>query len=138
MKALMSHAPGAPDSLVLEDVAPPQPAEGEIVIRVAACGVNFPDVLMVAGEYQFKPDLPFIPGMEAAGDVIEVGSDVHGVSVGERVIVKLRNGAFAERVAVTPEHLAPLPSNFDGTTATVRLPSSREAAGTGMPEETAA
>lgn len=112
-RAVICRELGAPEVLRVETRCSMPLAPGKVRVAIRAAGLNFPDVLMVAGEYQFKPDLPFIPGMEAAGDVIEVGSDVRDVSVGERVIVKLRNGAFAERVAVTPEHLAPLPSNFD-------------------------
>jgi NADPH2:quinone reductase len=68
---------------------------------------------MAAGEYQLKPELPFTPGMEAAGDVSEVASDVPGIAVGDRVIVKLRHGGYADEVVVTPAQLTPLPSTFD-------------------------
>ena len=77
-----------------------------------AAGINFPDILMAAGEYQLKPPLPFTPGVEAAGDVIEVnGAD--GVAVGDRVIVKMRHGAYADEAVVAPSQLTPLPSTFD-------------------------
>ena len=100
MKALMSHAPGAPDSLVLEDVAPPQPAEGEIVIRVAACGVTFPDVLMVADKYQFRPPRPFAPGAEVAGIVSRIGPGVSEFAPGDRVMAICSWGGMAEELAV--------------------------------------
>jgi NADPH:quinone reductase len=81
-------------------------------VAVRAAGINFPDILMAAGEYQLKPELPFTPGMESAGDVVEVNG-VQGVAVGDRVIVKLRHGGYADEVAVTPSQLTPLPSTFD-------------------------
>jgi NADPH2:quinone reductase len=86
---------------------------GQVRVAVRAAGINFPDILMAAGEYQLKPELPFTPGMEAAGDVSEVAGDVPGVAVGDRVIVKLRHGGYADEVVVTPAQLTPLPSTFD-------------------------
>jgi NADPH2:quinone reductase len=68
---------------------------------------------MAAGEYQLKPELPFIPGMEAAGDIIEVDGAANGVAVGDRVIVKLRHGGYSEEAIVSPSQLTPLPSTFD-------------------------
>lgn len=112
-RAVICRELGAPEVLRVETVCSMPLAPGKVRIAIRAAGINFPDVLMVAGQYQFKPDLPFVPGMEAAGDIVEVGSDVRGVNVGERVIVKLRHGGYAEQVATTPEHLAPLPSTFD-------------------------
>ncbi|HEY0909441.1 MAG TPA: NADPH:quinone oxidoreductase family protein, partial [Bradyrhizobium sp.] len=75
--------------------------------------INFPDILMAAGEYQLKPPLPFTPGVEAAGDVIEVDGAVRGFAIGDRVIVRLRHGAYADEAVVTPLQLMPLPSTFD-------------------------
>ena len=112
-RAAVCRELGAPEVLRVETVCAMPLAPGKVRVAIRAAGVNFPDILMVAGEYQFKPELPFVPGMEAAGDIVEVGSDVRGVKAGERVIVKLRHGAFAEEVAVTPGHLVPLPANFD-------------------------
>jgi NADPH2:quinone reductase len=68
---------------------------------------------MVAGNYQLKPELPFTPGMEAAGDVVEIGRGATGVTLGDRMIVKMRHGAFTEEAVVTPSQLTPLPSSFD-------------------------
>ena len=68
---------------------------------------------MAAGEYQLKPELPFTPGMEAAGEISEIGDGVAGVAQGERVIVKLRHGGYADEAVVSPAQLTPLPSNFD-------------------------
>jgi NADPH:quinone reductase len=83
-------------------------------VRVAihAAGINFPDILMAAGEYQLKPPLPFTPGVEAAGEVTEVNSAA-GVTVGDKVILKLRHGAYADEAVVTPQQLTPLPAAFD-------------------------
>lgn len=104
---------GPPESLQLESFGPVPLAPGEVRVAVHAAGINFPDVLMAAGEYQLKPPLPFTPGVEAAGDVVEVGADVSGVAVGDRVIVKMRHGAYADQAVVTPSQLTPLPQAFD-------------------------
>jgi NADPH2:quinone reductase len=82
---------------------------GEVRVAIRAAGLNFPDVLMAAGEYQLKPELPFTPGMEAAGDIVEIGPEATGFHAGDKVIVKLRHGAFAEEVVVSPAQLTPLP-----------------------------
>jgi NADPH2:quinone reductase len=84
-------------------------------VRVAihAAGINFPDILMAAGEYQLKPELPFTPGVEAAGEVVEVDGAADGVAVGDRVIVKMRHGAYTDEAVVAPSQLTPLPSTFD-------------------------
>jgi NADPH2:quinone reductase len=88
-------------------------ADGQVRITVRAAGINFPDILMAAGEYQLKPELPFTPGVEAAGEVSEVADDVSGIAIGDRVIVKMRHGAYAEEVVVAPSQLTRLPANFD-------------------------
>ncbi|MES2198167.1 MAG: NADPH:quinone oxidoreductase family protein [Pseudomonadota bacterium] len=103
---------GPPESLRLESFASAPLAPGEVRVAVQAAGINFPDVLMAAGEYQLKPPLPFTPGMEAAGDVIEVNGAA-GIAVGDRVIVKMRHGGYADEAVVTPLQLTPLPSTFD-------------------------
>jgi NADPH2:quinone reductase len=103
---------GPPGRLRLETFEPAPLVPGQVRVAIRAAGINFPDVLMAAGEYQLKPQLPFTPGMEAAGDIVEVnGAD--NVAVGDRVIVKLRHGGYAEEVVVSPSQLTPLPSTFD-------------------------
>jgi NADPH2:quinone reductase len=82
-------------------------------VAVRAAGINFPDILMAAGQYQLKPELPFTPGMEAAGEVTDVGDAVQGIACGDRVIVKLRYGAYADEVVVAASQLTRLPSTFD-------------------------
>jgi NADPH2:quinone reductase len=99
--------------LRLESFASAPLQQGEVRVAVRAAGINFPDILMAAGEYQLKPELPFTPGVESAGDVIEVDGAAKGVSVGDRVILKMRHGAYADESVVPVSQLTPLPSNFD-------------------------
>jgi NADPH2:quinone reductase len=113
VRAVVCHALGAPETLRLEEFPSRGLKPGEVRVAIRAAGLNFPDVLMAAGEYQLKPELPFTPGMEAAGDVTEVGAEAKGVAVGDKVIVKMRHGAFTDEAVVTPPQLTPLPSNFD-------------------------
>jgi NADPH:quinone reductase len=112
-RAVVCRELGPPETLRLETFASQPLAAGQVRVAVRAAGINFPDILMAAGEYQLKPELPFTPGMEAAGDVIEVAADVSGVAVGDRAIVKLRHGGYASDVVVTPSQLTPLPRTFD-------------------------
>jgi NADPH:quinone reductase len=86
--------------LRMDDVTLPPPGPGELRLRLKACAVNFPDILMVQGKYQFKPDLPFAPGMEGAGVVAEVGAGVAAFKPGDEVVAGLRVGGFAEEVNV--------------------------------------
>lgn len=112
-RAIVCRELGAPETLRLEQFASLPLKSGQVRVAIRAAGINFPDILMAAGEYQLKPELPFTPGMEAAGDVSEVAGDVPGFAVGDRVIVKLRHGGYADEVVVTPAQLTPLPSTFD-------------------------
>jgi NADPH2:quinone reductase len=111
-KAVVCRELGPPENLRLEDFASAPLAAGQVRVAIRAAGINFPDILMAAGEYQLKPDLPFTPGMEAAGDVVEV-SGAPGVAVSDRVIVRMRHGAYADEAVVAPSQLTPLPSTFD-------------------------
>jgi NADPH2:quinone reductase len=112
-KAVVCRELGPPERLRLESFASAPLKPGEVRVAVHAAGINFPDVLMAAGEYQLKPELPFTPGVEAAGEVTEIADGVAGLAVGDRVIVKLRHGAYADEAVVAPSQLTPLPSNFD-------------------------
>jgi NADPH2:quinone reductase len=112
-RAVFCRELGPPEKLRLESFASVPLAAGQVRVAIRAAGINFPDILMVAGEYQLKPDLPFIPGMEAAGEVTEVDGAAQGIAVGDRVIVKLRHGGYADEAVVTPSQLTPLPSTFD-------------------------
>jgi NADPH:quinone reductase len=97
MKAMVCEAFGGPEVLALRDFPdPPPPGPGEVQVRIAARGVQYVDVLMLAGKYQFRPEPPFIPGREAAGTVAAVGPGVGDFGVNDRVMVRLNLGAFAE------------------------------------------
>jgi NADPH2:quinone reductase len=112
-RAVVCRALGPPEDLRIEEVASQPLQAGQVRVAVRAAGINFPDILMAAGEYQLKPELPFTPGMEAAGDVSEIADDVTDLKVGDRVIAKLRHGGYADEVVVAPSQLTPLPSTFD-------------------------
>ena len=111
-KAVVCRELGPPGRLWLEEFASKPLAPGQVRVAIRAAGINFPDILMAAGDYQLKPELPFTPGMEAAGDIVEVNS-ADGVAVGDRVIVKLRHGGYSDEAVVSPSQLTPLPSTFD-------------------------
>ena len=111
-KAMICRELGPPEVLRLESFESKPLAAGQVRVAVRAAGLNYPDVLMVAGDYQHKPPLPFIPGLEAAGEVAEVAVDVSGVAVGDRVIIKSR-GVLTEEIVVAPSQLAPMPKNFE-------------------------
>src|SRR3954471_806559 len=99
-KGVVCRELGPPEKLRLENFASVPLAAGQVRVAVHAAGINFPDILMAAGEYQLKPELPFIPGVEAAGEVVE--TTVNGVAVSDRVMIKMRHGAYADEVVVTP------------------------------------
>jgi len=111
-KAVVCRELGPPERLRLETFASSALKPGEARVAIRAAGINFPDILMAAGEYQLKPELPFTPGVEAAGEVIEVNGAA-GTAVGDRVIVKMRHGAYADEAVVTPMQTIPLPQAFD-------------------------
>ncbi len=102
MRAVRCHELTGPKSLHVDELPAPTPGAGEVLIEVHAAGVNFPDVLMTYGKYQFKADPPFIPGGEAAGIVRAVGAGVTDLAPGDRVAATLMSGAFAEQI-VAPE-----------------------------------
>jgi NADPH2:quinone reductase len=112
-KAVVCRDLGPPERLRLETFASSPLAQGQVRVAIHAAGINFPDILMAAGEYQLKPELPFTPGVEAAGEVVEVDGAAKGVAVGDRVIVKMRHGAYADEAVVAPSQLTPMPSAFD-------------------------
>jgi NADPH:quinone reductase len=113
VRAVVCRELGPPERLQLETFPSRPLRAGEVRVAIRAAGLNFPDVLMAAGEYQLKPELPFTPGVEAAGDVTEIGVEAKGVAVGDKVIVKMRYGAFTDEAVVTPSQLSPMPSTFD-------------------------
>jgi NADPH:quinone reductase len=113
MKAVLCTHFGGPDELELADVAPPQPASGEAVVRVAAAALNFFDTLIIAGKYQNKPPFPFSPAAELAGIVERVGSGVTDIASGDRVVGYMGWGAAREAVAVPAQQLVKLPDGLD-------------------------
>ncbi len=100
MKAIVCKQFGPPSNLVLEEIESPKPKEKEVVVQVKACGVNFPDTLIIQGLYQFKPELPFTPGSDIAGIVKETGSGVTHVKPGDEVFGFVMHGGYAEAVVV--------------------------------------
>jgi len=102
MRAIVCSSLGPPEDLEVADYPVPVPAHREVLVEVAAAGVNFPDLLIVQGLYQFDAEPPFVPGSEGAGTVVAVGDGVSAVAVGDEVLFTTVTGAFAER-AVAPE-----------------------------------
>ncbi len=112
IKAIVCRRLGPPSVLRLEEVARPALAADQVRVRLHASAVNFPDLLMVAGGYQHKPPLPFVPGFEAAGEIIELGAEVADRALGDRVIVRLMTGGYAEEAVAPATSVLPLPANF--------------------------
>ncbi|TGX50269.1 NADPH:quinone oxidoreductase family protein [Sphingomonas gei] len=109
MKALLSQAPGGPETLSVSDLPDPAPGKGQVLVAVRACAINYPDVLIIEDKYQFKPPRPFAPGGEIAGLVEAVGEGVSQFAVGDRVLGVIGHGGLAEKVAVDAARLYPLP-----------------------------
>lgn len=116
MRALRTHAAGGPETLVLDDLPDPVPGKGEVLLRVHACSINFPDTLMIRDLYQFKPERPYAPGSELAGTIEALGEGVTGWSVGDRVIAMIGNGGLAEKVVAPVTRLFALPDGVDFAT----------------------
>ena len=113
MRALVCKQFGTPDQLVIETIEDPVPGKGEVLVTVRAAGLNFPDVLTIAGQYQIKSEPPFVPGNEAAGIVEALGESVTALSVGDPVILMPSGGAFAEKCVVDARMVMPLLPGFD-------------------------
>ena len=111
MKALLSREAGGPDTLELADVDRPLPSKGHVIVRVAACSINYPDALIIEDKYQFRPERPFTPGGEIAGIVEAVGEGVEGWSVGDRLAAAIIHGGLAELVSVPVEAAHRLPED---------------------------
>jgi len=112
MKAMLSTAPGGPETLQLQDIATPEPGPGEVRIRVRACGVNYPDTLIIEDKYQFRPERPFSPGGEVSGEIDALGEGVEGLAVGDRVIGMISWGGMAEYVITRAVKCAPMPDDM--------------------------
>ncbi|GAC34737.1 NADPH:quinone oxidoreductase family protein [Paraglaciecola polaris] len=112
MKAIVCNAFGPVENLEYKEMPDPKAGKGQVVVDIKACGVNFPDGLIVQGLYQMKPEVPFIPGNEVAGVVSEVGEGVTHLKVGMRVIALCMLGGYAEKVACAATHVLPLPDEI--------------------------
>jgi NADPH2:quinone reductase len=112
MKALVSREPGPPESLVLEDVPEVEPGPRDVRLRVAACGVNFPDLLIVQDRYQIKPPRPFSPGAEVAGIVERVGTEVSTLTPGDAVMAVCSWGGMAEKLVVPAARCTRVPAGM--------------------------
>jgi NADPH:quinone reductase-like Zn-dependent oxidoreductase len=109
MKALLSHEPGGPETLRLDEISDPAPGPGELLVRVRACAINYPDVLIIEDKYQLKPPRPFAPGSEIAGEVAVVGDGVDGWERGDRIIAATGFGGLAEKVVIPAARAIRLP-----------------------------
>jgi NADPH:quinone reductase len=112
MKALISTLPGGPETLEFMTVADPVAGVGEVVIRIAACGINFPDTLIIEDRYQIRPQRPFAPGNEIAGTVDSVGPGVTNLKPGDRVMTFCGHGGLAEMIAAKAATCVPIPATM--------------------------
>jgi NADPH2:quinone reductase len=113
MKALQCVELAGPEKLIFGDVEDPKPGSGEVLVEIKAASVNFPDVLMVQGLYQFQPPMPFIPGAECSGVIKEIGEGVNSYKAGDHVFVMAGNGCFAEQVVVEEARVTLVPKEMD-------------------------
>ncbi|MEM8982310.1 MAG: NADPH:quinone oxidoreductase family protein [Pseudomonadota bacterium] len=109
MRAVLCQQHGIPASLTLTDIAEPTPGPNDVAIAVDACGLNFPDVLMIAGRYQVQPPLPFVPGLEIAGRITALGERVRGFTAGQRVGAFMASGGLAELAVAPAASVYPIP-----------------------------
>ena len=121
MKAVLCTAFGLPDSLRVAETPPPKIESTDVLIQVRACGVNFPDVLIIQNKYQIKPPLPFSPGGEVSGEIVAVGEKVKQLKIGDRVVALSGWGGFAEQVAVNVNRVFPIPPGMDFINASCTL-----------------
>lgn len=121
MRAVRSHSPSGPSSLIVDELPEPSAGAGEVLVDVKAAGLNFPDVLLSYGKYQFRPEPPFILGGEAAGVVTAVGDGVTSVKPGDRVATWMIHGTFAERIVVPELACVKVPERVSFETAAATL-----------------
>ncbi len=112
MKAIICDHWGEPSSLQLREMPSPEPGPKQVLVRVRVAAVNFPDALIVAGKYQFRPEFPFSPGGELSGEIIAMGAEVKHLAVGNKVVGLASYGAYAQEALVDATHIVPLPSNI--------------------------
>lgn len=111
-RAVACEELGPPEALRLRHLPRLPLGPGAVRVAIRAAGLNFPDVLMIQGLYQHRPPLPFVPGLEAAGIITEMGPGVEGLAVGQRVIAQMRTGGYAEEAIVPATQIRPLPEGF--------------------------
>lgn len=121
MKALLSIAAGGPETLKLTEIADPRPGPGELGVRVLACAINYPDVLMLEDRYQIKPPRPFAPGTEISGAVETIGEGVIGWEPGQRLIAMIGYGGLAEKAVLRADEAFHLPDGFDSAEGSALL-----------------
>jgi len=117
MRAVLCKAWGKPESLVVETLAATEPGAGEIAVSVKAAGLNFFDTLIIEGKYQYKPDFPFSPAGEIAGEIASLGKHVTGLEVGQHVMAYIGWGGAREKVVMKAENAIPLPASIPFETA---------------------
>jgi NADPH2:quinone reductase len=117
MRAILCREWGGPEKLVVEEVPSPPLRDGGVRIAVHAAGINFMDLLLIAGQYQVKPQLPFTPGAEVGGVVTEVGAGVTNVKPEDRVMALVESGAYAEEAIAAADRVFPIPEKMDFATA---------------------
>lgn len=113
MRAVRCKELGGPEKLVIEELKRSELKPKEVRLKVHACSVNFPDTLIIQGKYQYKPELPFTPGSDVAGEIIEVGEAVKHFNIGDRVFGALPTGGFAEEVVAHSKAVFPIPEGMD-------------------------
>lgn len=121
MKALICFHFGLPENLEVGELSDPQPGPDQVLIEVEACGVNFPDILLIQNKYQFKPELPFSPGGEVAGKIIGIGENVENFRIGDPVLAFCGWGGFAEKVAVDSDRVFAMPPGLSAEVAATTL-----------------
>ena len=112
MKSVLSKAVGGPETLVLDEVADPAAEAGKVVLNIKACGVNYPDFLMIQDMYQFKPERPFAPGGEVAGVIEAVGEGVTHLAPGQRVLASVGWGGMAQKALIDAGRVVPIPDSM--------------------------
>ena len=117
MRAVVCEAWGGPETLVIKDLPDLSAKPGEVVLKIQAAGVNFPDVLIIQKKYQVQPELPFIPGAEISGQVLQVGEGVRHFAVGDRVAALCQTGGFAEQIAIAADRCIKIPNSVEANVA---------------------
>ena len=112
MRAIVANAVGPPEDLTIEDLPDPVSGPGEVLVDMKATAVNFPDLLVIEGKYQIIPPHPFVPGKEGAGVIAAVGEGVDGLSAGDRVMVQVEWGTYAQKLALRADHCFPMPDGM--------------------------